>query len=69
MLLEDKTAAFIVRVWLEPREVPGALAELRGSIEHVPSGNTGYLRNLDEIARFIRPFLDTLGATVDVPID
>ena len=61
MLLEDNTSAYIVRVWLEPREVAGAPVEWRGSIEHVASGMTRYLTDLDEIGRFIRPFLEAMG--------
>ena len=61
MLLEDNTAAYIVRVWLEQREVEGAPVEWRGSIEHVASGQVKYITDLDEIARFIRPFLEAMG--------
>ncbi len=61
MLLEDNTAAFIVRVWLEQRELEDAPVEWRGSIEHVASGRTKYLTDLDEFARFIRPFLEAMG--------
>jgi len=61
MLLEDNTAAYIVRVWLEYREVEDAPVAWRGSIEHVGSGNIKYLTDLDEIARFIQPFLQTMG--------
>lgn len=60
-LLEDKSAAYIVRVWLEPREIEGAPVEWRGSIEHVASGTTKYLTDLDEMPRFIRPFLEAMG--------
>ncbi len=60
MLLEDNTAAYIVRVWLEQREIEGAPVTWRGSIEHVASGRTKYLTDLDEIARFIRPFLEAV---------
>lgn len=61
MLLEDNTTAYIVRVWLEHREVKDAPIEWRGSIEHVESGKIKYLTDLDEIARFIRPFLEGMG--------
>lgn len=67
MLLEDHTASYIVRVWLERREVEGASVEWRGSIEHVASGKTKYLTDLDEIAQFIRPFLEAMGASFVEP--
>lgn len=59
--LKDNSAAFIVRVWLEHREIKDAPVAWRGSIEHVASGKTRYLKDLDEIVGFIRPFLATMG--------
>lgn len=67
MLLEDNAAAYIVRVWLEQREVEGAPVTWRGSIEHVASGDIKYLTDLDEILRFIRPHLEAMGATFAKP--
>lgn len=67
MLLEDNASAFIVRVWLEQREVEAAPVEWRGSIEHVASGRIKYLTDLDEIARFIRPNLEAMGVTFSKP--
>lgn len=68
MLLEDTAIAYIVRVWLERREVTDASPEWRGSIEHVASGRTRYLTDLDDIARFIRPFLEAMGVRfIDPP--
>lgn len=69
MLFEDNAAAYIVRVWLEHREVEGAPVAWRGSIEHVASGKVRYLTNLDEIARFIRPFLEAMGASLGGPVE
>ena len=37
-LLEDRTAVFIVRVWCERGDGDSAVAEWRGSVEHVRSG-------------------------------
>jgi hypothetical protein len=31
------------------------------AIEHVASGNLKYLASMDEIARFVRPYLETMG--------
>ncbi len=62
MLLEDNAAAFIVRVWLEHREVEDAPITWRGSIEHAASGKVKYLTNLNDLAQYIRPFLEAMGA-------
>ena len=56
----------IVRVWLEYREIEGAPAAWRGSIEHVASGKVKYLTALDEITRFIRPFLEAKGVCLSL---
>jgi len=69
VLLEDNASAFIVRVWLEPREVEGAPATWRGSVEHVASGKIRYFTELDELVQFVRSFLDEMGATIDRPKD
>jgi hypothetical protein len=50
---EDTTHAFVVRFWLEPRELEGAAPEWRGVIEHVPSGERRYLKELNEAEIFI----------------
>ncbi len=63
MLFEDNASAFIVRVWLEHREVDAVPLEWRGSIEHVASGRIKYLTDLGEIARFIQLFLEAEGIT------
>lgn len=61
MLLEDNTSAFIVRVWLEQRELADAPVEWRGSVEHVTSGRIKYLTDLGEIVRIIQPYLEAMG--------
>jgi hypothetical protein len=53
----DNTHAFIVRFWLEPREIQGEKPLWRGVIEHVPSGRKLYLKGLDEITAFIGYYL------------
>ena len=58
---EDNTHAFVVRVWLEPREIEDAPPEWRGVIEHVPTGERRYLKNLDDIRRFIVSYLENMG--------
>lgn len=46
--------AFIVRVWREPRELPGARPLWRGSVEHVTSGVQRYLNALEELSEFVQ---------------
>jgi len=67
ILLEDRTSAFIVRIWIEQREVAGAPVPWRGSIEHVASGESRYVTNLDEITGFVRPFLEAMGVDFTAP--
>ncbi|MEJ2430603.1 MAG: hypothetical protein P8075_17050 [Deltaproteobacteria bacterium] len=54
---EASTHSFIVRVWLEPRECKDAVPQFRGVVQHVPSGERIYVRDLAEIAEFIAPYL------------
>ena len=60
-LFEDKTHVFMVRVWLERREIEGAGAEWRGVIEHMTSGERRYLNDLEDITNFIAPYLTEMG--------
>jgi hypothetical protein len=60
-LLENHTASFIVRIWCESSESGSACGEWRGSIEHVPSGQRGFFRDLGAVGRFIKPHLEQLG--------
>jgi hypothetical protein len=64
-LLEDHTAAFIVRVWCEGNELGSVSSEWRGSIEHVPSGRRSFFRDLSSIGQFMKPYLEQLG--IDTP--
>ena len=54
---EDNSHAFIVRFWLEHREIQGEKPLWRGVIEHVPSGRLLALKGLDEITAFIESYL------------
>jgi hypothetical protein len=53
----DDSQAFIVRFWLEPREIQGEKPLWRGVIEHVPSGRQLNLKDLNEITAFIEFYL------------
>lgn len=65
-LFEDRSAAFIVRVWCESGETPGAVRAWRGSIEHVASGERSFFTELDAVTAFMRPHLVRLG--IDEPM-
>jgi hypothetical protein len=52
---------FIVRIWLEPREIMGAAVEWRGVIEHVPTQKRRYLTDLAALTPFITPYLESMG--------
>ncbi len=56
---------FIVRIWREPREIEGELPEWRGEIESIQTGEQRYLKSLDEIIIFIKPFLEKMGVRVE----
>jgi hypothetical protein len=60
-LLEDRTAVFIVRIWREHGDADSAVAEWRGTVEHVESGQRGFFRHLDLILEFMKPHLRAIG--------
>ena len=64
-LFEDRSAAFIVRVWCECGEQPGAVRAWRGSIEHVASGERTFFTELDAVTAFMSKHLVRLG--IDEP--
>ena len=61
---EDNTQVFIIRIWVERREIEGAPTEWRGVIEHIPGGQRRYLKDLGDILVFIRPYLKSIGVNV-----
>lgn len=58
---DDQRHAFIVSVWLEETAEEAGRATWRGEITHVPSGERRSFQRLDEIARFIAPYIAELG--------
>lgn len=63
---EDDRHAFIVRIWREPREIPGATPKWRGWIEHVASKEHRAFEDLYSIVTFIEPYLMQLGVRLAV---
>lgn len=59
--LEASTQSFIIKVWLEETVEEAGQAVWRGHITHVPSGDRRYLQALDDVSRFIVPYLEAMG--------
>jgi hypothetical protein len=65
-LFEDRSAAFIVRVWCESGGDPlGAVRAWRGSVEHVATGQKIFFQELEAVITFMKPHLVALG--IDEP--
>jgi hypothetical protein len=57
-LFGSNTHVFILRLWLEPREIEDGEPEWRGVIEHIESGDHSAFRNLEVMLSFITKHLD-----------
>lgn len=55
--------SFIVKLWLE--QIPGRTT-WHGHITHVPGGERRYIRDLDGVAAFIKPYLESSGVKLGV---
>ncbi len=55
--------SFIVRIWRESRDQPGAGSTWRGTIEHVGDARRQSFTELRQLERFIAPYLRQLGVT------
>jgi hypothetical protein len=64
VLIGKAPESFLLRLWLEVREIAGAPAELRGHIEHLASGKREYVTSYRSIEEFIDDVLG--GGTEDV---
>lgn len=56
-MIRERTHVFIIRLWIEPREIEGMSSEWRAMIEHIPTNQRRYVRSLDEIRTFIAAYL------------
>ena len=56
---------FIVRFWLERREIDTEDAESRGMVEHVPSSQRHYVRRLGDVPAVMAPYLEGLRSGQD----
>lgn len=50
---ENISRSFVVRIWIEPRELPNKTFEWRGMIQDVLSGEKKYFRKFDELIDFM----------------
>ena len=62
---KETAHAFIVRIWMETRELRDAEPIWRGVIEHVGSGARVYFDQLEQIAVHVMPYLEAMGIKVD----
>jgi hypothetical protein len=58
---EFNVHSFVVKVWVEEEATKTSSAIWRGHITHVPGSEKRYLKNLDDIALFIQPYLEAMG--------
>ena len=49
---------FILRIWIEPREIENAPLQLRGEIEHIASGEKQYLKQLGDVSNIVASYLN-----------
>jgi hypothetical protein len=46
---DPRSHTFIIRIWVEPREIEGTPVQWRGEIKHVPSGKTVFFQRLETL--------------------
>ena len=66
-MLRGQDAAFVVRIWVEQREIEGAQPLWRGVVEHAQTGERRYLTDLGAIADFIAPYVRAMEEPHDRP--
>ena len=62
---KDTTRAFIVRIWVEPREIMDAEPKWRGVIEQVEDGKRVYFDRLDKMRSYFDEYLREIGIRTD----
>ena len=62
---KEAAHAFIVRIWMETRELKDAEPIWRDVIEHVGSGARIYFDRLEQIAIHVLPYIEAMGGKVD----
>jgi hypothetical protein len=61
---EANTQAFIIRIWLEPRDDSQATPEWRGLIEHAPTRQRRYFKDWAVVSDFVEQYLVQMGIRV-----
>jgi hypothetical protein len=64
--IESGTLSFVIHIWLEETAKEAGRAMWRGHITHVPSGERQYVKDLDDIAGFVAPYLERMGVKLDL---
>ena len=62
---KEATHAFIVRIWIEPREIKDAEPLWRGVIEHVEGEKRVYFDHLDKMSTYFAKYLEAMGIQPD----
>ena len=57
----ESTQAFIVRIWLEPREQKDAQPLWRGVIEHIDDRKSVYFIDLDQAVAYFASVIEAMG--------
>jgi len=65
-IIESTTHSFIIKIWVEVSLDDGSRAGWHGHITHVPGGQRRYVKDLNEITVFIKPFLEEPGVKVSM---
>ena len=60
-LAEFNTHSFVIKLWLDDTDREREPAPWRGYITHVSSGTRRYLKDVDDIVKFIEPYLEAIG--------
>jgi hypothetical protein len=63
--IREPTHAFIVRIWIEPRELKDAEPIWRGVIESVEGHKRVYFDRLDKMSTYFARHLEKLGINSD----
>jgi hypothetical protein len=60
--MDSNAQSFIIKFWLEQATPSENNSNLwHGQITHVPSGARRTLQNVDDLLKFIEPYLDAMG--------
>jgi hypothetical protein len=60
--LEFRTQSFVIKVWLDEPDKDCSQIAWHGRVTHVPSGESCYVSNLEEITSFIAAYLERVGS-------